>query len=185
MRILDYTRISGKAGLADQVVPSNPATSATMEILEGSKAYRSSWVLPPTTYESHPMTSTPPTDPRISAGMKTRRAVLGEAYVDKATASVTPFTADFQDFITKTAWNDIWNRPGLDRRARSIVVLSITIGMRHWGEFRIHVRGALNNGLSRDEIKEILIQSAIYAGVPAANHAFKEASAVFAEMEGQ
>jgi 4-carboxymuconolactone decarboxylase len=124
-------------------------------------------------------------DPRIAAGMKTRRAVLSDAYVDKAVAGVTPFNAEFQEFITKTAWNDVWNRPGLDRRARSIVVLSITIGMRHWGEFRIHVRGALNNGLSRDEIKEILIQSAIYAGVPAANHAFKEAAAVFAEMEAE
>lgn len=124
-------------------------------------------------------------DPRIAAGMKTRRAVLGDAYVDKAVASVTSFNAEFQEFITRSAWNDVWNRPGLDRRARSIVVLSITIGMRHWGEFRIHVRGALNNGLSRDEIKEILIQSAIYAGVPAANHAFKEAAAVFAEMEAE
>lgn len=127
---------------------------------------------------------TPP-DPRIAAGMKTRRSVLGDAYVDKAVAGVTPFNAEFQEFITKTAWNDIWNRPGLDRRARSIVVLSITIAMHHWGEFRIHIRAALNNGLSKDEIKEILIQSAIYASVPAANHAFKEAASVFAEIEAE
>jgi 4-carboxymuconolactone decarboxylase len=120
---------------------------------------------------------------RLAAGMKTRRAVLGDAYVDRATANVTEFNAEFQEFITRTAWNDIWNRPGLDRRARSIVVLSITVALRHWGEFRIHVRGAIANGLSRDEIKEILIQSAVYAGVPSANHAFKEAMAVFAEMD--
>jgi 4-carboxymuconolactone decarboxylase len=120
---------------------------------------------------------------RLAAGMKTRRAVLGDAYVDRATANVTQFNAEFQEFITRTAWNDIWNRPGLDRRARSIVVLSITVALRHWGEFRIHVRGAIANGLSRDEIKEILIQSAVYAGVPSANHAFKEAMTVFAEMD--
>ena len=131
------------------------------------------------------MTDDTKPDPRIAAGMKTRRAVLSDAYVDKAVQSVTPFNAEFQEFITKTAWNDVWNRPGLDRRARSIVVLSITIALRHWGEFRIHVRGALNNGLSKDEIKEILIQSAIYAGVPSANHAFKEAAAVFAEIHAE
>jgi 4-carboxymuconolactone decarboxylase len=120
---------------------------------------------------------------RLAAGMKTRRAVLGDAYVDRATENVTAFNAEFQEFITRTAWNDIWNRPGLDRRARSIIVLSITVALRHWGEFRIHVRGAIANGLTRDEIREILIQSAIYAGVPSANHAFKEAMAVFAEMD--
>ncbi len=120
---------------------------------------------------------------RYAAGMMTRRAVLGDAYVDRATSAVTDFNREFQEFITRTAWGDIWNRPGLDRRARSIVVLSTTIALRHWGEFRIHLRGALANGLSREEIKEILMQSAIYAGVPAANHAFKEAMAVFAEMD--
>jgi 4-carboxymuconolactone decarboxylase len=120
---------------------------------------------------------------RYAAGMDTRKEVLGGTYVDKATQGVTPFNAEFQEFITRTAWNDIWNRPGLDRRARSIVVLSTTIALRHWGEFRIHVRGALANGLTRDEIKEILMQSAIYSGVPAANHAFKEAMDVFAQME--
>jgi 4-carboxymuconolactone decarboxylase len=131
------------------------------------------------------MSSHPSTDPRLDAGMQNRRAVLGDAYVDKAVQGVTDFNAEFQQFITRTAWNDIWGRPGLDWRARSIVVLSITIALRHWGEFRIHVRGALQNGLTRDEIKEILIQSAVYAGVPSANHAFREAAAVFAEMEGE
>ncbi len=120
---------------------------------------------------------------RYANGMATRKAVLGADYVEAATARATAFTSDFQEFITKTAWNDVWNRPGLDRRSRSIVVLAITIGLRHWGEFRLHVRAALNNGLTRDEIKEILIQAAVYAGVPAANHAFKEAESVFADME--
>jgi 4-carboxymuconolactone decarboxylase len=119
---------------------------------------------------------------RYANGMTTRKAVLGADYVEAATARTTDFTSDFQAFITRTAWNDVWNRPGLDRRARSIAVLSITVGLRHWGEFRVHVRAAFNNGLTKDEIKEILIQAAVYAGVPAANHAFKEAESVFAEM---
>ena len=120
---------------------------------------------------------------RYEAGMKTRRAVLGEAYVDKASAGISDFTRDWQAFITRTAWNDVWNRPGLPRRERSIIVLSVAASLGAWGEFRIHVRGALNNGLSRDDIKEVLMQVAVYAGVPAANHAFKEASAVFAEVD--
>ncbi|WP_439496802.1 4-carboxymuconolactone decarboxylase [Bosea sp. (in: a-proteobacteria)] len=122
---------------------------------------------------------------RHANGMKTRRAVLGEAYVDKASAGVNEFNRDWQDFITRTAWNDIWNRPGLVRRERSIIVLSIAAALGAWGEFRIHVRGALNNGLTRDEIKEVLMQAAIYAGVPAANHAFKEAASVFTEIDAE
>jgi 4-carboxymuconolactone decarboxylase len=122
---------------------------------------------------------------RYDEGMETRRAVLGAAYVDKASAGITDFNRDWQEFITRTAWNDIWNRPGLARRERSIVVISITTALGAWGEFRIHVRGALNNGLSRDEIKEVLMQAAVYAGVPAANHAFKEAAAVFAEIDAE
>jgi 4-carboxymuconolactone decarboxylase len=122
---------------------------------------------------------------RYDNGMKTRRAVLGSAYVDKASAGVTAFNQDWQEFITRTAWNDVWNRPGLARRERSIIVISIAASLGAWGEFRIHVRGALNNGLSRDEIKEVLMQTAIYAGVPAANHAFKEAASVFAEVDAE
>jgi 4-carboxymuconolactone decarboxylase len=122
---------------------------------------------------------------RYTEGLKTRRAVLGDAYVDKAVGNVTPFNAEFQEFITRSAWNDIWNRPGLARRERSIIVISIAAALGAWGEFRIHVRGALNNGLSRDEIKEVLMQAAIYAGVPAANHAFKEAASVFAEIDAE
>ncbi len=122
---------------------------------------------------------------RYAEGMKTRRSVLGEAYVDKASSGLTDFNREWQEFITRNAWNDIWNRPGLVRRERSIIVLSIAAALGAWGEFRIHVRGALNNGLSRDEIKEVLMQASVYAGVPAANHAFREAVGVFAEIEAE
>jgi len=129
--------------------------------------------------------SDPTASARYAAGMTTRRAVLGDAYVDRASAGITDFNREFQEFITRSAWNDVWNRPGLPRRERSIIVLAIASALGAWGEFRIHVRGAINNGLTRDEIKEVLLQAAIYAGVPAANHAFKEAAAVFAEMEAE
>jgi len=122
---------------------------------------------------------------RYENGLKTRRAVLGDAHVDRATAGVTDFSRDFQEFITRTAWNDIWNRPGLARRERSLIVLSITVALGAWGEFRLHVRAAFNNGLTQDDIKELLIQAAVYAGVPAANHAFKEAQSVFAELDAE
>lgn len=122
-------------------------------------------------------------DERHAAGMTKRRAVLGDAWVEKASAAATDFDREWQAFITRTAWNDVWNRPGLPPRERSIIVLSITIALRHWDEFRLHLRGALNNGMSRDDIKEILLQAAVYAGVPAANHAFKEAKAFFAELD--
>ncbi len=118
---------------------------------------------------------------RFDNGMKVRRAVLGDAWVDRAQASKNAFNGEFQEFITQTAWGEIWTRPGLDRRMRSAIVLSTTIAIGAWDEFRIHVRGALNNGLTRDEIKEILMQCAIYAGVPKANHAFKEAADVLKE----
>ena len=121
-------------------------------------------------------------DERHDKGMARRREVLGDAWVDKAQAGKTPFNAEFQEFITRTAWNDVWTRPGLDLRTRSVIVLSITCALGAWDEFRLHVRGAINNGLSQDEIKEVLMQAAIYAGVPRANHAFKEAAAVFAEL---
>jgi 4-carboxymuconolactone decarboxylase len=122
---------------------------------------------------------------RYENGLKTRRAVLGDAHVDRATAGITEFNRDFQAFITRTAWNDIWNRPGLSRRERSLIVLSITVALGAWGEFRLHVRAAFNNGLSQEDIKELLIQAAVYAGVPAANHAFKEAASVIAEIEAE
>ena len=119
---------------------------------------------------------------RYDNGMKVRRAVLGDAWVDKSLASITPFNKEFQEFITRTAWGDIWTRPGLDRRMRSVGVLSTTIALGAWDEFRLHVRAAINNGLTAHEIKEVIIQSAIYSGVPKANHAFKEAGDVLKEI---
>jgi 4-carboxymuconolactone decarboxylase len=114
-------------------------------------------------------------------GMKVRRAVLGDAHVDRATAGATDFNQEFQDLITRYAWGEVWTRPGLDRKTRSCMVLSTMIALCHWDEFRLHVRAALNNGLTEDEIKEVILQAAIYCGVPAANHAFKDAAAVIAE----
>src|SRR3712207_9217334 len=99
--------------------------------------------------------------------MRTRREVLGDAWVDRALAGTTPFTADFQDFITRVAWGDVWQRPELSRRDRSLMTLSITIALRHWDEFALHVRAARNNGLSDEEIGAVIQHAAVYAGVPA------------------
>ena len=112
---------------------------------------------------------------RHDQGMTVRRAVLGDAHVDRATAATTDFTADFQDLITRYAWGDIWSRPGLDRRTRSCITLAILAAMGHDEELAMHVRAALRNGLSPDDIKEVLLQVAVYAGVPAANRAFRAA----------
>jgi 4-carboxymuconolactone decarboxylase len=130
------------------------------------------------------MTETGPStdDARREAGMRTRREVLGAAHVDRAVAGTTPFTADFQDFITRTAWGDLWQRPGLARRDRSLLTLSITIALRHWDEFALHVRAAKNNGLTDEEIGEVIQHAAVYAGVPAANHAFKVAAPILEEL---
>lgn len=120
---------------------------------------------------------------RYDRGMVVRREVLGDAHVDRATANITDFTREFQEFITRTAWGDVWTRPGLTRRERSIAVLSSMIALGHQEEFSMHVRAALRNGLTREEIGEVILQSAIYAGVPAANTAFRLAQAVFADLE--
>jgi 4-carboxymuconolactone decarboxylase len=112
-------------------------------------------------------------------GMKTRRKVLGDAWVDKAIANTTPFNADFQELITRFAWNEIWNRPGLPRKMRRIIVVAQTVALGRWEEFRLHARAALESGdLDADDLKEILLQSAVYCGVPTANHAFREAREV-------
>jgi 4-carboxymuconolactone decarboxylase len=121
-------------------------------------------------------------DNRYDAGMKVRREVLGDVWVDRANARLNDFNAEFQNLITRYAWGDIWTRPGLTRATRSCCVLSMMIALGNWDEFRLHVRAAFNNGLGRDEIKEVILMAAIYAGVPKANHAIKEAEAVFAEM---
>jgi 3-oxoadipate enol-lactonase/4-carboxymuconolactone decarboxylase len=119
------------------------------------------------------------------AGMAVRRAVLGDAHVDRATAGVTELTREFQDFITRYAWGTIWTRPGLDRRARSMITLTALIARGHQEELEMHLRAARTNGLTDDEIKEVLLQSAIYCGVPDANTAFRIAQRVLAETPTQ
>lgn len=113
-----------------------------------------------------------------SSGMRVRRAVLGDEHVDRAIARTTAFTADFQDFITRYAWGEIWTRPGLDRRTRSCITLTALVAGGHHDELAMHVRAAVNNGLTPDEIKEVLLQTAVYCGVPAANSAFAIAQRV-------
>jgi 3-oxoadipate enol-lactonase/4-carboxymuconolactone decarboxylase len=116
-------------------------------------------------------------------GMEVRREVLGDDHVDNAIEGTTEFTKDFQELITRYAWGEVWTRPGLDRRMRSAITLTALIAQGHFEELAMHVRAARRNGLSDDEIKEVLLQSAIYCGVPAANHAFAVASRVLEEED--
>jgi 4-carboxymuconolactone decarboxylase len=118
---------------------------------------------------------------RYDQGMAVRREVLSDAHVDRSTAAANDLTAEWQDFITRVAWGDVWSRPGLDRRSRSIAVLTSLIAHGHHEELAMHLRAARRNGLSLDEIKEVILQSAIYSGVPAANTAYRIASEVFAD----
>ena len=120
---------------------------------------------------------------RYESGMKVRRAVLGDAHVDKAEKNKNAFSEPFQDFITRYAWGEIWSRPGLPRNTRSLVTIAIMIALNRSDEFRMHVRAALNNKVTREEIQEVLLQSAIYCGLPAANAAFHIAQEVFEEIE--
>ena len=120
---------------------------------------------------------------RYEHGMARRRKVLGNTWVDRANAKKTPFTEEFQDFITRAAWGEIWTRPHYDERTRRILVIGTMLALDKWDEFRMHVRAALaEGGFTADDVKEIILQQAIYCGVPAANHAFKEAAEVMAEM---
>ncbi len=112
-------------------------------------------------------------DERRADGMAVRREVLGDEHVDRANAGITGLTADFQDFITRVAWGDVWSRPGLARRDRSIAVITALITAGNFDEVPMHYRAAIRNGLTTDEIIEVVLQSAVYAGVPRANHAFK------------
>ena len=114
-------------------------------------------------------------------GMEVRRAVLGDAHVDRAVERTTPFTGAFQDFITRYAWGDVWSRPGLDRRTRSIVTLTALVATGREHELEMHLRAALRNGLTPDEIGEVLLHCAVYCGVPAANGAFAIAQRVIEE----
>lgn len=120
----------------------------------------------------------------FDAGLAVRREVLGDAWVDRALAARTPFNADFQAMITRYAWNEVWGRPGLDHRTRRLLVVAMTASLGRWEEFRLHVRSGLEQGgFTRDELKEVLLQTAIYAGVPIANTAFAEAAAVIAGID--
>jgi 4-carboxymuconolactone decarboxylase len=121
---------------------------------------------------------------RYDRGMAQRRKVLGNAWVDRANAKKSPFTQEFQDFITRAAWGERWTRPHYDERTRRVLVIGTMLALDKWEEFRLHVRAALTEGgFTADDIKEIILQQAIYCGVPAANHAFKEAADVIAELE--
>jgi 4-carboxymuconolactone decarboxylase len=113
-------------------------------------------------------------------GMRVRREVLGDEHVDRAVELTTDFTADFQDLITRYAWGEIWSRPGLDRRTRSCITLASLVALNRMDELELHVRAALRNGLTPDEIMEVLLHTAVYAGVPAANSAFSVAQRVLA-----
>lgn len=120
---------------------------------------------------------------RHDSGMTVRRAVLGDAHVDRSLARRNDFTGEFQDLITRYAWGEIWTRPGLDRKTRSVMTIAMMVALNRQEEFKLHVRAAFNNGLTRADIKEVLLQTAIYCGVPAANSAFHMAEEVFAAME--
>ncbi len=119
---------------------------------------------------------------RFEKGLAVRRAVLGDAHVDRSLAARDGFTTEFQDLITRYAWGEIWTRPGLDRKTRSFLVLAMTASLGRWEEFRLHCRASFANGVTTDDIKEVILQIAVYAGVPAANTAVKEAKEVFAEL---
>jgi len=120
---------------------------------------------------------------RAERGMKVRREVLSDAHVDRAVAGTTPFTEPFQEFITRYAWGDIWSRPGLSRPERSIVTLAVLAALQHEDELALHVKAARRNGLSAEQIQEILLQVAVYAGVPVANRAFPIAQRALAEAD--
>ncbi len=120
---------------------------------------------------------------RYQQGMAVRRAVLGDAHVDRTLGTLNDFNREWQDMITRYPWGEIWTRPGLPRHTRSLITIAMLIGVNRNDELKMHLRAAANNGVTRDEIKEVLMQSAIYCGVPAANAAFHLAEQVFAEAD--
>ena len=119
---------------------------------------------------------------QFEKGLAVRRSVVGEAYVEASLSAADDFSMPMQELVTEYCWNEIWNRPGLDRRTRSIINLSMLTALNRPHELKLHVRGAINNGLSKDEIREVLLQTAIYCGVPAAIDSFRGAKEVFKEM---
>jgi 4-carboxymuconolactone decarboxylase len=122
---------------------------------------------------------------RYEAGMQVRRAVLGDAHVDRSLANRTVLTEEFQDFITRYAWGEIWTREGLPRHTRSLVTIAMMVALNRSEELALHLRAAANNGVTRDEIKEVLMQTAVYCGVPAANSAFHLADQIFREQDAK
>jgi 4-carboxymuconolactone decarboxylase len=118
---------------------------------------------------------------RHSKGMKVRKQVLGKAHVDRAEARKSTFNKPFQDLITRYAWGEIWTRPGLPKKTRSMLTIAMMVALNRTDELKLHLRASVNTGVSREEIQEVLLQTAIYCGVPAANHAFQIAEEVFAE----
>ena len=125
------------------------------------------------------------TDERYERGMAVRRAVLGEEHVERAQAGTTEFTRDFQELITRYAWGEIWTRPGLDRKTRSLLTIAILASLGRAEELRLHVRATRNTGATRDEVREVLMQVAVYAGVPAGNAAFTHAAGVYRELDDE
>lgn len=121
---------------------------------------------------------------RYRAGMAVRRAVLGDAHVDRAIARSSDFNGEFQEFITRAAWGEIWTRPGLPRHTRSLLTIAMMVALNRDEELALHLRAARNNGVTAEQIKEVLLQAAIYCGVPAANHAFQLAERILAEEVG-
>jgi 4-carboxymuconolactone decarboxylase len=124
------------------------------------------------------------TDELFERGLKTRKEVLGNEYVEKSLAAADEFTQPLQELVTRYCWGDVWNRPGLDKQQRSMINLAMITALNRPHELKLHVRGALNNGLSRETIREILLQTAVYCGVPACIDAFRVAREVFEEEDG-
>jgi 4-carboxymuconolactone decarboxylase len=122
---------------------------------------------------------------RYEEGMKTRRAVLGDAHVDRSLKNRNKFNEPFQDLITRYAWGEVWSRPGLPRKTRSLLTLSMLVALNRNEEFRMHLKAALSIGVTRDEIQEVLLQAAVYCGVPAANSAFRAADEIFEHLDGK
>jgi 4-carboxymuconolactone decarboxylase len=120
---------------------------------------------------------------RYKEGLKVRRAVLGEAHVERAQAAENEFNSVFQDLITRYAWGEIWTRPGLPRKTRSLITIAMMVALNRGDELKMHIRGALQNGVTREELREVLLQTAVYCGVPAANAAFHLAEEVLSEAE--
>lgn len=124
-------------------------------------------------------------DDILKRGRKARREVLGDAYVDKAEAATTPFTQDFQDLLVRYAWGEIWSRPGLERKTRRLITIAMMVALNRDEELRLHLRAARDAGIGAEEVKEVLLQAAVYCGIPAGNSAFRSAVEIFKQASGR